>query len=102
MKAELPEDFNPSICAVVNNDSDLRKFLACTENLSKDSLKSTKNKLNTNSSGDLNKSIPDDAPDWRLLAQVGRFENDGFSENIYKYKLPNTFEFVTKEDITNV
>lgn len=79
MKAELPEDFNPSICAVVNNDSDLRKFLACTENLSKDSLKSTKNKLNTNSSGDLNKSIPDDAPDWRLLAQVGRFENDGFS-----------------------
>lgn len=101
MKAELPEDFKPSICAVVNNDSELRRFLTSTEQMNKETLKSQKNRLNTNSSGDLSKQNPDDTPDWQLLAQVGRYENDQFSESIYKYKLPNTFEFVTKDAITN-
>ena len=102
MRAELPEDFRPSICAVVNNDSELRKFLMQTEQMNKESLRSQKNnRLNTVSSGDLSRHNQDDNPDWQLLAQVGRYENDQFNENIYKYKLPNTFEFVTKEEITN-
>lgn len=84
---------------MVNNEAELRKFLALTEQVAKETPKQQKSQLNKSSS----KELPclSDPPDWRLLKQVGRNENDAFEDKIYRYKLPNIFEFVNKELIDN-
>lgn len=42
-----------------------------------------------------------DPPKWQILDQIGENENDDFDLNLYKYKMPNLFEFITKEVIDN-
>ena len=97
-KAVLPHYFQPSICTVVNNEAGLRKFLANTEK-SKTASGATSPKSPTSPKAWAERAKYD-PPKWSQLDQVGN-ENDNFNPDVYKYKMPNLFEFYTKEVIDN-